>query len=87
MGYNLHKLKKAKFASFLKPDSYRAIGGRFKRLLTTTQLFQYLELMVAVTRNDPNSDHHIGDSNFQAKIIGSVSTYVQSVVTYSQIGI
>jgi hypothetical protein len=72
---SLSKQYKSKFPE----DTAWSLGGRFLKMLDHYQIESFARLTQLVLRPDGNSDHHIGDKNFQSIIIGNVGDFISNV--------
>ena len=57
-------------------DNVLSFGGKYAKLLTGQQKVTYSKLTQLVMRTDLDSDHHLGDSNFQSTVIGNSDKFI-----------
>lgn len=73
---------KGDYIGGMSDDSIRSLGGKYWKSLDYSQKRSYLETTQVMVRDDPSSDHHIGDANFQDKILGNADRYINMVGAY-----
>lgn len=60
----------------LDPEFTREIGGKYWKMMSGTNQLQYLNLTSNMIEDHIDADPHIGDDNFQAKVIGKAPIFV-----------
>jgi hypothetical protein len=81
LGTMLNKLKrKVTLKDKLKPKSFSTMGGKYwKKYMTAAERRVYLEKTRVVIEDNASADYFIGDVDFNNKIIGSTSMYIEHV--------
>ena len=65
-----------KYKSKFPEDAVTSIGGAYYKILDVGQKVRYAKLTQFVHKPDINSDHHLGDANFQSTVIGNLDQFL-----------
>lgn len=79
LGRVTSRLERFNVKSYFPPDTVRSLGGKYWKDMTVAQKRSYLETTGVVTRDDINSDHHIGDADFHSAVLGYADRFINVV--------
>lgn len=91
IGKMLSRMNRAGFDDTLAGDTFRVLGAKYWKDLTSTAKFQYLSMYEKIMHDNPDADYHIGivkrpdgtlDNSYQERLIGGVVRWIEKIGKY-----
>lgn len=79
IGRMTSNVERENLSGVIPPENVNTLGAKFWKLLTYTQKRSYLDTTGIVIKDNIDSDYHLGDANFQSRIIGFTDQYITLV--------
>jgi len=76
------RLSRNEYVNGMNKTFVRRLGGKYWKMLNGSGKMSYLFIQKQVIQDQPNSDNHLGDADFQHTVIGGVNAFVTAVSSF-----